>query len=104
VVPNSISLILYDPAKSCYYVLIMKDMRKSRADLPITVYTHVSLSDEQSGRPPDTKQLLKFRVFVTDKPGALPACPPLIAERREKIGFFPYGRSLDSGRVSGHTE
>jgi len=82
----------------------MKDMRKSRADLPITVYTHVSLSDEQSGRPPDTNLLVKFLVFVTDKTGALTVCPPLIAECREKIGFFPYGRSVDSGRVSGHTD
>ena len=102
--PNSISLILYDPAKSCYDVWRMKDIRKSRADLPVKMYTQVSLSDDQSGRPLDTNLLVKFRVFVTDKPGVLPACTPLIAECREKIGFFPYGRSVDSGRVSGHTE
>ncbi len=77
----------------------MKDLRKIAAGLPVKVYTRVSLRDDHSAQSADTNMLLKFRVFLRDRPGSLAAFSSLIAECGGNIGFFHYDRSVDSSCV-----
>lgn len=76
----------------------MKELKNS-ADLPVKVYKQVSLTGEQLRRAADTDLLVKFRVFLKDKPGFLAAFSALIAECGGNISFFHYDRSVDSSRV-----
>jgi len=69
------------------------------SDLPVRVYKQVSLTGEQMRRAADTNLLLKFRVFLRDRPGSLAAFSTLIAESGGNISFFHYDRSVDSSRV-----
>ena len=75
-----------------------KDVR-STSDLPVRVYKQVSLTGELLRRAADTDLLLKFRVFLRDRPGSLAAFSSVIAECGGNISFFHYDRSVDSGRV-----
>ena len=76
----------------------MKELKNS-VDLPVKVYKQVSLTGGQLRRAADTDLLIKFRVFLKDKPGSLAAFSSLIAEYSGNISFFHYDRAVDSSRV-----
>jgi glyoxylase-like metal-dependent hydrolase (beta-lactamase superfamily II)/uncharacterized protein with ACT and thioredoxin-like domain len=76
----------------------MKELKNS-GDLPVKVYKQVSLTGGQLRRAADTDLLIKFRVFLKDKPGSLAAFSSLIAEYSGNISFFHYDRAVDSSRV-----
>ncbi|MDH4232783.1 MAG: hypothetical protein OEW04_12235, partial [Nitrospirota bacterium] len=63
------------------------------------VYKRVPLPGEQMRRTADESLLLKFRVFLRDRPGSLAAFSSLIADCGGNISFFHYDRSVDSSRV-----
>jgi glyoxylase-like metal-dependent hydrolase (beta-lactamase superfamily II)/uncharacterized protein with ACT and thioredoxin-like domain len=73
-------------------------------DLPVKVYKQVSLTGEMLRRATDTDLLLKFRIFLKDKPGSLAAFSSLIADCGGNISFFHYDRSVDSRRVVVETQ
>lgn len=63
--------------------------------LPVKVYKRLgaALSEEH------VAFVIKFRVFLEDKPGSLAEFASLIARERGNISFFHYDRSLHSKRV-----
>ncbi|RPI37637.1 MAG: MBL fold metallo-hydrolase [Nitrospiraceae bacterium] len=68
-------------------------------ELSVKVYKQVSLTGERMRRAADANLLLKFRVFLRDRPGSLAAFSSLIADCCGNISFFHYDRSVDSSRV-----
>jgi glyoxylase-like metal-dependent hydrolase (beta-lactamase superfamily II)/uncharacterized protein with ACT and thioredoxin-like domain len=68
-------------------------------EIPIEVYKQISLAGQRLRRFADQDLLLKFRVFLKDRPGSLAAFSSLIADCGGNISFFHYDRSVDSSRV-----
>src|SRR5574340_567742 len=64
---------------------------------PVRIYKRVSLTGQQLAA--DTDLLIKFRVFLRDRPGSLAAFSSVIADAGGNISFFHYDRSVDSSRV-----
>jgi len=63
--------------------------------LPAKVYRRVGAGALEN----PAEFIVKFRVFLEDKPGSLSDLAALIAACRGNISFFHYDRSLDSNRV-----
>ncbi|MFA5353147.1 MAG: MBL fold metallo-hydrolase [Thermodesulfovibrionales bacterium] len=61
-------------------------------DLPIRAYEMI--------RPPSGEILLKFSVYLDDRPGSLADFASAISLSNGNIGFFHYDRSSDSSRVA----
>ncbi len=67
--------------------------------LPIKVYQRVETCVSEPDANTKADLLVKFRVFLKDRPGSLAALSSLIAQCRGNINFFHYDRSQDSSRV-----
>jgi glyoxylase-like metal-dependent hydrolase (beta-lactamase superfamily II)/uncharacterized protein with ACT and thioredoxin-like domain len=69
------------------------------AEYPVKVYKRIS---RQKGKPAADSHiscLVKFQVFLRDRPGSLADFASLIAACSGNISFFHYDRSIDSNRV-----
>lgn len=77
----------------------MNEEFRSTSALPVRVYKQVYLTGEQTRRAADSDLLIKFRVFLRDRPGSLAAFSSVIADCHGNISFFHYDRSIDSSRV-----
>jgi glyoxylase-like metal-dependent hydrolase (beta-lactamase superfamily II)/uncharacterized protein with ACT and thioredoxin-like domain len=75
----------------------MKDngLLHSIASLPVKVYSRIG--DPSKNAPSDL--VIKFRVFLEDKPGSLAEFASFIADGKGNISFFHYDRSVHSSRV-----
>lgn len=62
------------------------------------VYERIHVPGTSSGAE-DPKLLVKFRVFLADRPGSLAGLSNLITESRGNISFFHYDRSVQRNRV-----
>ena len=69
------------------------------ADPPVKVYKQVPSPGGQLRRAADM-DLVKFRVFLRDRPGSLAAFSSLIADCRGNSSFFHYDRAVDISRVA----
>jgi len=67
------------------------------AALPVKIYKRVSSAKKAKNN--DVDYLLKFRLYLKDRPGTLASFSSLISRCGGNICFFHYDRSLDSSRV-----
>ena len=63
--------------------------------LPIKIYQRLETAPAEAG----ADYIVKFPVYLTDKPGSLADFASLIASCSGNISFFHYDRSVDSNRV-----
>ncbi len=70
-----------------------------RMSLPIKAYRRIKTYGSERGKNTEADLLVKFRVFLKDRPGSLAALSSLIAHCRGNINFFHYDRAQDSSRV-----
>jgi glyoxylase-like metal-dependent hydrolase (beta-lactamase superfamily II)/uncharacterized protein with ACT and thioredoxin-like domain len=71
------------------------DLLHSISRLPVKVYRRLGVPSKKV--PPDL--VIKFRVFLEDKPGSLADFASFIADGKGNISFFHYDRSVHSSRV-----
>jgi glyoxylase-like metal-dependent hydrolase (beta-lactamase superfamily II)/uncharacterized protein with ACT and thioredoxin-like domain len=76
----------------------MNDSNKD-APAPLKVYRPVRLSAGQDSSLPD-ELLVKFRIYLPDRPGSLAGFATAIAHVGGNISFFHYDRSTDGSRVA----
>jgi glyoxylase-like metal-dependent hydrolase (beta-lactamase superfamily II)/uncharacterized protein with ACT and thioredoxin-like domain len=72
-----------------------KELMHSIAGLPVKVYRSLGSSSKE-GYP---ELVIKFRIFLEDKPGSLADFASFIADTKGNISFFHYDRSVHSSRV-----
>lgn len=72
-----------------------QEILKRISSLPVKIYKRIGVPTKKT----DVHLVLKFRVFLADRPGSLADFALLIAGSNGNISFFHYDRSLHSNRV-----
>ncbi len=76
----------------------MKGSNGRTSDLPMKVYERTYVPGTTS-REEYPKLIVKFRVFLKDRPGSVAALSSLIGKSQGNISFFHYDRSVHCNRV-----